>query len=52
MYLRSKEIAIRKALIQAEAQIMFQLGDKATSIDEKGRGTVTSIAGRHFDWCR
>lgn len=47
--LRVIRIAIQDILIQAEIQIVFQLGEKNKGIFlRKVRETVISVEGRHF----
>lgn len=50
IYLRSK-IAVQKALIRVEIQIVFQLGDKGDGY-KKGREAITSVEEQHFYRCR
>lgn len=43
----------KRLAIQAEAQIMFRLGDKrAEGVYETGKGTVIFLGGKRFCWCR
>lgn len=41
---------IQKALIQAETQIVFQLGSEGKGFDKKGKGNNYMEKGMNFCW--